>query len=233
MKLGADRKKFAFLGALILIGGYLFYSNVLSGPSSSPPERPKPAVAGVKPAPIVPKSEPQSAPSRPAPSSRSSEEFRPSLKPKRPEDRVDPMSIDPTLRLDLLAKVQGVNIEGGRRNLFQAGAAPLPPEPIVPVNRELQVAHQIGPQLPPPPPQPPPAPQAPPIALKYYGYTSARGDNRKHAFFLDGEDILVAAEGETVKKRYRVVHIGVNSVVMEDTQFKHQQTLQLQEEAAG
>jgi hypothetical protein len=154
------------------------------------------------------------------------------MKPKRPEDRVDPMSIDPTLRLDLLAKVQAVNIEGGRRNLFQVGAPPLPPEPTVTMKQDAQVA-QMGPQLPPGPPPAPPPPQAPPITLKYYGYSSARGDNRKHAFFLDGEDILVAAEGETVKKRYRVVRIGVNSVVMEDTQFKHEQTLPLQEEAAG
>jgi hypothetical protein len=142
------------------------------------------------------------------------------------------MTIDPELRLDLLAKVQAVNIEGGRRNLFAVGAPPLPPEPNVPVKKDTQVA-QMGPQPPPAPPPPPPAPQAPPITLKYYGYSSARGDNRKHAFFLDGDDILVAAEGETVKKRYRVVRIGVNSVVMEDTQFKHEQTLPLQEEAAG
>jgi hypothetical protein len=80
---------------------------------------------------------------------------------------------------------------------------------------------------------PPPPPPPPPIMLKYYGYSSARGDNRKRAFFLDGDDILVAGEGEVVKKRYRVVRIGVNSVVMEDTQFKHEQTLPLQEEAAG
>ena len=96
----------------------------------------------------------------------------------------------------------------------------------------------VGPKsassLPPPgPPQPPPPAAAPPILLKYYGYSSARGDNRKHAFFLDGDDILVAGEGEMVKKRYRVVRIGVNSVVMEDIQFKHEQTLPLQEEAAA
>jgi len=90
----------------------------------------------------------------------------------------------------------------------------------------------MGPQLPPPPPPKPAEPPPPPINLKYYGYSSAK-DNRKRAFFLDGDDILVAAEGETVKKRYRVVRIGVNSVVMEDTQFKHEQTLPLQEEAAG
>jgi hypothetical protein len=235
MKLGADRKKIYFLGALILIGGYFFYSNVLSGPSSPEPGRPSRPTAQSSPASQSgpSSSEKQAAPRRPATSSRSSEEFRPSLKPKRPEDRVDPMSIDPTLRLDLLAKVQAVNIEGGRRNLFSAGAAPLPPEPAVSVKAGTQTAAVMGPEPPPVPPPPPTAPPPPPITLKYYGYSSARSDNRKHAFFLDGDDILVAAEGETVKKRYRVVRIGVNSVVMEDTQFKHEQTLPLQEQAAG
>ena len=143
------------------------------------------------------------------------------------------MTIDPTLRTDLLAKVQAVDVEGGRRNLFAVGQPPpppLPPEPKIKPKAGSQVAAVAPPTG---PPQPPPEPQAPPITLKYYGYSSARGDNRKRAFFLDGDDILVAAEGETVKKRYRVVRIGVNSVVMEDTQFKHEQTLPLQEEAAG
>jgi hypothetical protein len=37
-----------------------------------------------------------------------------------------------------------------------------------------------------------------------------------------------------VKKRYRVVQIGVNSVIMEDTQYKNnRQTLILQQEQAG
>jgi len=232
MKLGADRKKVYLLGALIVIGGYFFYSNVVSGPSS--PEPGRPSRAGVHnssaPAPVSAVA-PSSAAAQPASrlpaSARMSEEFRPSLKPKRPEDRVDPMTIDPTLRLDLLAKVQAVNLEGGHRNLFQT-VVPLPPEPIVPVSTKA-----VGPEPPPGPPPPPPAPQAPPITLKYYGYSSGRSDNRKRAFFLDGDDILVAAEGDTVKKRYRVVRIGVNSVVMEDMQFKHQQTLPLQEEAAG
>jgi hypothetical protein len=233
MKLATDRKsleKYA-LGVLLLVGGYFFYSNVLAGPSSSEPSRPsRPAGRATPAAPTY--APPQPAPRRAA-SARSSAEFRPSLKPKRPEDRVDPMTIDPTLRLDLLAKVQAVNIEGGRRSRFQVGAAPLPPEPKVTVAAAAaQHAAVMGPQLPPPPPPKPAEPPPPPINLKYYGYSSAK-DNRKRAFFLDGDDILVAAEGETVKKRYRVVRIGVNSVVMEDTQFKHEQTLPLQEEAAG
>jgi hypothetical protein len=231
MKLGADRKKIYVLGGLLVVGGYLFYSNVMSGPSSPEPARPTRSAPSASPA-VTSTLQPQTAPSRPAPA-RTSEEFRPSMKPKRPEDRVDPMTIDPTLRLDLLAKVQAVNLEGGHRNLFQAGAppaAPLPKEPAITVAKSRGPA---GPMPAPPPPPPPTAPPPPPINLKYYGYSSAQSDNRKRAFFLDGDDILVAAEGETVKKRYRVVRIGINSVVMEDTQFKHEQTLQLAEEAAG
>lgn len=40
----------------------------------------------------------------------------------------------------------------------------------------------------------------------------------------------MAAEGDTVKDRYKVVRFGVNSVVMEDTANQNQQTLPLVEE---
>jgi endonuclease YncB( thermonuclease family) len=76
-------------------------------------------------------------------------------------------------------------------------------------------------------------PPPPPIALKYYGFSTARNNGRKVAFFLDGDEISVAGEGETVKKRYRVVRIGVNSVLMEDTESKRQQSLPLTEEQPG
>ena len=52
----------------------------------------------------------------------------------------------------------------------------------------------------------------------------------RRAFFLDGDDILVAGENETVKNRYKIVRIGVNSAVVEDTTNKNQQTLPLIEE---
>lgn len=250
MKLGADPKKVYLLGGLLVIGGYLFYSNVLSGPDASPaPARTvrtapststppaaaaakRPGARGTGPAPSDTAEETGPPSSRRQSQARSSEEFKPSLKPKRPEERVDPMTIDPTLRLDLLAKVQAVNMEGGRRNLFQISQAPpqaLPAEPKIVVAKRAP----MGPPPAPAPVTPPPPPPPPPIMLKYYGYSSARGDNKKRAFFLDGDDILVAAEGELVKKRYRVVRIGINSVVMEDTESKTQQTLPLQEEAVG
>lgn len=166
-------------------------------------------------------------------------DFRPSLKPARPEDRPDPMTIDPTLKLELLARLQTVKFEGGQRSLFEFSAEPpKAPEPkIIPTKKEEQkkVARVYGPLEPPPPepPKPTPAkPPPPPIPLKFYGFANPamKTVGPKRAFFLEGDEIHVAAEGEMVKKRYKVVRIGVNSVIVEDTEHKHQQTLPLEEQ---
>ena len=50
---------------------------------------------------------------------------------------------------------------------------------------------------------------------------------------MDGDEILIATEGITFKGRYRLVRIGVNSAVVEDIQYKHEQTLPLAEDAQG
>jgi hypothetical protein len=88
--------------------------------------------------------------------------------------------------------------------------------------------------MPPQPPQNytppvPPAPTAPQMTFKYYGFKVSSSDGHKAAFLLDGDDILVAGENDTIKRRYKVVKIGVNSITIEDTQFKSTQTLLLQE----
>ena len=48
---------------------------------------------------------------------------------------------------------------------------------------------------------------------------------------MDGDEILIGAEGQTFKGRYRLLRIGVNSAVVEDIQHKHEQTLPLAEDA--
>ena len=91
----------------------------------------------------------------------------------------------------------------------------------------------VGPQ-PPPPEVKPPEPVAPPVPLKFYGFVNPQRPGTKRAFFLDGDDIIVATEGQLIKNRYKIVRIGINSAVVEDTQFKSkQQTLPLVEELAG
>jgi hypothetical protein len=232
MNLGAEPKKIAMLGGLVLVGGYVFYSNVLSGPETEKPKTVEQPVAQAPGPSIV-------AGRGPTPRKTArirTEAFQPKL-PIRPEDRPNYATVDPTLRLDLLAKVQAVEPEGGTRSLFQFSGAPPPEVKPTTVGLIIPAKRMIGPQPPPPPPAPPvkaAEPPPPPITLKFYGYSTPRADGQKRAFFLDGDDIFVAAEGEMVKKRYRVVQIGVNSVIMEDTQYKNnRQTLILQQEQAG
>lgn len=232
MKLGAEPKKVALLGGLLLAAGYLLYTNVLSGP----PDAPAPAASGpaVSRMPAIPGPGSPKAEARPraGAAGAGTQEFRPSLKPRRPEERLDPSTIDPTLRLDLLEKLQKVRLEGGERSLFEFSSAPLPktPEPkIIPKN--LAQAKQE--EAPPPTPAAliqPAKPTAPPIALKFYGFATPPRPGIRRAFFLDGDEILVAGEGEVMKKRYKVVRIGINSVVVEDLQFQSQQTLRLEEQ---
>jgi hypothetical protein len=254
MTLGTnDKKKTAALAVLMLGAVYGVYSNLTDTSNSSAPppakHRPIGVPADVDPAAPMPAagtSASQPAPpdihrATPASAGRPrTEEFRPVLHPKRKEDQINPIDVDPTLRTDLLAKVQAVKLEGGQRNLFQFGVAqpvetekpklagPEPkillpgqhlmgPMPLVEKPKEVETA-----KIEPPPP---------PITYKYYGISTTRIDGKKTAFFLDGEDIILATEGMVVKKRYKVVRIGTTSVLMEDVDSKKQQTLNYTEEA--
>jgi hypothetical protein len=154
------------------------------------------------------------------------------LRQKHPDKAKAPLPVDPTLRLDLLAKLNDVPAAGTGRDLFSFGKAPVTlagTEPVVKITPWIP----IGPRYTPPPPKatPAPPPPPPPITLKYYGICTTRADGFKTAFFMDGEDILVEAEGATFKGRYRLIRIGPNSAVVEDMQYKHEQTLPLAEDA--
>jgi hypothetical protein len=229
--LGAEPKKVAILIGLGAIAGYFYISNSNFGSSST---------------------QAPASTAQPAANSRvtarsggrvggrvtqkgvngGSREFKPSLKPSG----IDPSNIDPTLHLGLLAKLQGVQVEAGGRSLFEIGKEPVAAAAPGKEPEKIAVVKPfVGPQPPPPPPPPPPDPKAPPIPLKFYGFVNPSKATNKRAFFLDGEDIIIAGEGDMVKKRYKIVRIGVNSAVVEDTEFKsnNQQTLPLEAEMAG
>jgi hypothetical protein len=229
MKAGAEPKKIAILGGLLLVAAVILYFNVFSGPSEPAPVR----VAAPPSAPIM--DAPRHDRKRAAKSASVAEfKIREGVAPG--EEKPDPATIDPTLRLDLLAKLQTVEPPASMRNIFQYGSAPPPPAPAKPVELpkappKIAINQPAAPTGPPPPPPPPTAPQ---MTFKYYGYKVSTSDGRKQAFLLDGEDIIIAAETESVKRgRYKVVRIGVNSIVIEDTQFKSTQTLPLAEDPAA
>jgi len=229
MKFGAEPKKIAALGGLLAVAAILLYVNVFSDEGGSGSAAPRPAAgSSTPPGGRVVASRPSAKALRP--------EFRPSLK-RDTDDPLDVASVDPSLRLDILEKLQKVTLSGSGRNLFEFGTAPPPP----PSAAEKALAAKAEPKImpgpvPPPPPEikrEPPKPQAPPIPLKFYGYISTPKGGQRRGFFLDGDDILVAGEGDTIKKRYKVVRIGLNNVEMEDLQFSQTQTLRLIEQPVG
>ena len=238
MKLGAEPKKIAVFAGLILLAAVVHFSSGDDRPKSTPP---RPGVSA--PAPVSGSAGPRTpiqnvskSVARPASNRRATQEFKPVLRPRRVEDRVDPATIDPTLRIELLTRLANVPIQGGSRPLFEFSSAPPPPikapDPgkIVPVKViPVKLIPDGAPPAAPTTPVAPAKPQAPPIPLKFYGFTSARA-GAKRAFFLENEDVFVASEGTLVKNRYKVVRINLNSVVMEDIEFKQQQTLPLTEQ---
>jgi hypothetical protein len=225
--LGAEPKKVALLAAVVAIAGfvYLYNRNPSEGPASAPIPSRAPVTTGTA---VFRTDKPAFRVAQNAASG--AREFRPSLKIKN----IEPSSIDPTLHLDLLAKLKTVVVDASSRSLFEIGPAPAA-EIGVKEPDKIAIARPVyGPQLP-PPVVVPPEPKAPPIPLKFYGFVNKSKVGDKRAFFLDGDDIVIAAEGDMVKKRYKIVRIGINSAVVEDTQFKsnNQQTLPLEAELAG
>ncbi len=146
---------------------------------------------------------------------------------------IDPSKgdIDPTLRLDLLARLQRLQPVTGGRSLFESGGLPATGVTVVPLHPPIL------------PPQPRPnggllangtltggAPVLS-IPLKYYGYvkpnqmpTGAKLVNNR-GFFLDGDDVLVASEGDVLKQQYLVVELTASSARLEDTRLRQGQTL--------
>lgn len=231
VKLGAEPVKVVVLGGLLLLAAYLFYSNAISTPGEGA-GTPRPVAKS--PAPPPTRAQQNEAEALTAPPKELSvgkagpREFKPSLKARKGEDRG---SLDPTLRLDLLDKLAAVKVERIERSLFDFGPVE-PPKPKLPepkIEVKKTVARMIGPEPPPPPPPPPVKPPPPPINLKFYGNALPVRDGLKRVFCLQGDDILVPAEGEVILRRYKIVKINANSVLVEDLDYQHQQTIAIEQ----
>jgi hypothetical protein len=68
-------------------------------------------------------------------------------------------------------------------------------------------------------------PPKPPINLKFFG--TATQDGVRRALLLSGDDVFLASAGDIVQRRYKIVSITANSVVVEDVPNSNQQNLPL------
>ena len=139
-----------------------------------------------------------------------------------PKTAVNPDTIDPSLRLDVLRAIEKIEYSGRGRDIFRETVEI--PKPVGPV-----ITQPTGP----PPPQCPGDPRCgppppPPINLKFYGFANKPGEP-KRIFLQENGNIFIAGEGDVVDRRYKVLHIGVNSVDIQDLLNNNTQTIPLQQ----
>jgi hypothetical protein len=126
--------------------------------------------------------------------------------------------LDPTLKMGPMLVAEQLVYSGTGRNIFSANSAPIDiPKPIAPARPKASAAVYTPPPGPPPPP---------PIDLKFFG-TETTSNGKRHAFLLHGEDVFFAQDGDIVQRRYRILTISANSVLVEDMANNNRQSLPL------
>ena len=127
--------------------------------------------------------------------------------------------LDPTLDLKLLSQSEEIKYEGNGRNIFVAGSVAKIEKPKGDgTDADTQVAGGVRPL--------PSIPPPPPITLKFFGFANRPGETKK-VFLSQGEDVFIAAEGDIVDRRYRVLHISPTAVDVEDVINNNRQSLPL------
>jgi hypothetical protein len=118
---------------------------------------------------------------------------------------------DYSLIFEQLNDARSTEYKPSGRNIFIPG-----PPPPSPAEVAAAVKHE---ELPPPPTGPmlPPEPPPPQLAMKFFGYGTLQTNGPRRAFLLDGEEVHIVTEGETIMNHIRITHIGNDRIEYEDT----------------
>jgi hypothetical protein len=129
------------------------------------------------------------------------------------------ISVDPSLRLDLLSNSRAVSYRGSKRNIFvigpvasagTAGTSNVNGTTKSGTGTGTQLGHDIEKPVM-PPPRPPVV-----IPLKFYGIAERSGGVITKALLTSGDSILIAQVGQTVAQNFKIVRIGLNKLELED-----------------
>jgi hypothetical protein len=97
------------------------------------------------------------------------------------------------------------------RNIFIAGPVPVTPQTAA-VQAEKKVETHLYPTVSLPPEPPPPV-----LSMKFFGYGTLPSNGPRRAFLLDGDDVHIVEEGDTILNHIRITHIGNDRIEYEDT----------------
>lgn len=121
-----------------------------------------------------------------------------------------PSRLDPTLHPEGMLLAESLIYSGSGRNIF------LPPGVAAQQAAAINIPKPIAsPRYTPPTPVSTGPPPLPPIELRFFGTATSR-DGKRQAFFLRGEDVLIASQGDVVGRRYRVGTITPSAVEVTD-----------------
>jgi hypothetical protein len=127
--------------------------------------------------------------------------------------------LDPTLKMGPMLVTESLVYSGSGRNIFSPNSAPIDiPKPVA----SARPKGAVVPVYTPPPGPPPP----PPIDLKFFG-TATSANGHRQAFLLKGEDVFLASDGDIVQRRYKVISVSANTVLVEDMANNNRQSLPL------
>jgi hypothetical protein len=136
--------------------------------------------------------------------------------------KITSSNLDPTLHFERLARSEQIEYAGSGRNIFSADSAPVKIE--APLKSARSEANKIDPMA--NMPHIKEAPKAPPIDLKYFGYTITK-DKTIKGYFLRGDDIYAAKPGDIVDHRYKIGALLPGSAQVTDLGYNSTQTLPL------
>ena len=132
-----------------------------------------------------------------------------------------PMNVDsPKPRTDLLARSQKVEYNGTHRDIFRYGPPPHLQGQRAPIPAPVKLPEG-------PPPGPPPLQ----VPVKFFGYAADPHSGSRRAFLaaLDGGEVFIVSEGDTLMSRFRVVRINNGSAEFEELGTGRRASLPLEE----
>jgi len=128
---------------------------------------------------------------------------------------------NPSLHKDGVEKARKTEYKSSGRNIFSRELPPPPPP--------------LHPKPDPKPPILPPIkvePKVAPLPVKFFGFGTVPNGTKRIAFFSDGEEVYVVAEGELLLNRFRILRIGNANLEYEEVSSGLRGTANLEEQGA-
>jgi hypothetical protein len=128
---------------------------------------------------------------------------------------------NPSLHKEGVERARKTEYKSSGRNIFSRELPPPPPP--------------LHPKPDPKPPILPPVkvePKVAPLPVKFFGFGTVPNGTKRIAFFSDGEEVYVVAEGELLLNRFRILRIGNANLEYEEVSSGLRGTANLEEQGA-